>query len=396
MIRFLDPWMLLFAIAAAVPPLLAWLVRREAVAREWAAIEILARAVKRTSLERRLVDWLAVLLRCAMLLAVAFAAARPLFVPSSGPADATARGASAGEPGVLVVGASNGAVVAAIEALSQPGSIVRSIPPGRLDEEPLDATALVVLGDGVVPSSGASMRLQRFIGGGGAAVVLVGPGSFGPVDASHEVRRIAGIAGIGIGGAVDEPAEKGDGEPRRGVGIRIEPVRAGAAAVELPGARVRRRAVLSMERTPPGVAERDLGPPVVLAATSSGGPLAVGRRVGRGAIGVVGVPLEIEGWSGAAWTRAGGSADAWTDLPAWPAVVPFVERTILATRSMAEGVDVATTTATPAVRVGAWLAGTNLAGLAIVLALALAVVDPVATSLTTVFAAVFTTSRSRR
>jgi len=374
MIRFLDPAMLLFCMAAVVPPIVAWLGRRGEAIREWGAMEILARAAGRTAFRRRCVDWLlewlVVAMRCAMLLAVAFAAARPLFEPADENSGPAGNEAAARERRAIVVGEAT-AVVAAIESAAPAFAPVRSIEASRLDEESFESASLVVLADGVVPSAAAAGRLRRFVGKGGGVAVLLGP---------RTTKREA---------VVDPPTRQT---------IRLTATAEGEPETGLAGPTVGRMARLVARQSIHGVvpdvipdAIRDVvalphGPPVVLArAEPSEEPLAVRLDTGTGAVGIVAVPLAIEGWSGGGWAvnlpPASAAYADWSDLPAWPAFLPFVERTILplaAARGVAAG-------SRGPERFGAgvaeWLAGRNLAGAALVLALLLVLLDPLVSRL---------------
>ncbi len=380
MIRFLDPAMLLFCMAAMVPPIVAWLGRRGEATREWAAMEILARAAGRTAFRRRCVDWLlewlVVAMRCAMLLAVAFAAARPLFEPADAIPDSVGNEAVARERRAIVVGEAT-AVVAAIESAAPALAPVRSIEASRLDEEPFESASLVVIADGVVPSAAAVRRLRRFVGNGGGVAVLLGP---------RNTKREA---------VVDPPARQT---------IRLTATAEGEPETDLAGPTVGRMARLVAGQSIPGVIPDVIpgvvalpqAPPVVLArAVPSGDPLAVRLGAGKGAVGIVAVPLAIEGWSGGGWAAnlPPASADAvdrsdvdrsdadWSDLPAWPAFLPFVERTILPLAAARGAVAGGSGPERFGSGIAEWLAGRNLAGAALVLALLLVLLDPLVSRL---------------
>jgi hypothetical protein len=362
MIRFLDPAMLLFCMAAAVPPIVAWLGRRGEAIREWAAMEILARAAGRRAFRRRCVDWLVVAMRCAMLLAVAFAAARPVLEPADAISGPAGNEAAARERRAIVVGEAT-AVVAAIESAAPALAPVRSIEAMRLDEEPFESASLVVLADGVVPSAAAAGRLRRFVEQGGGVAVLLGPR-----NANSEA-------------VIDPPARQT---------IRLTATVEGEPEMDLAGPTVGRMAKLvagqSIAGIIPDVVALPNGPPVVLArAVPSGDPLAIRLGAGSGAVGIVAVPLAIEGWSGGGWAASlpPASADAldWSDLPAWPAFLPFVERTILPLAAARGVVGGGHGSERFGSGVAAWLAGWNLSGAAIVIAIVLVLLDPLAARL---------------
>lgn len=378
MIRFLDPSMLLFCLAAAVPPIVAWLGRRDAVAREWAAMEILARAAGRTAFRRRVIDWLVVAMRSTMLLAVAFAAARPLFVPFEMPKLAAADGPPR-ERRAVVVGEAT-AVAAAIESVSAALAPVKAITESQFDDEPFESASLVVLADGVVPGPAAARRLGRFVDRGGSVALLVGPRTMAG-DVATFSRFVGNLAGIGVDGVIDRPGDATAGET-----VRLVATAGGEAEVDLSGPTVSRFARLVIGQGGAGEAAVPHQPAAVLArAMPSGNPLAVRVGVGRGTVGIVAVPLAIEGWAQGAWSKgasskgawsAGGppaspSPAAWTDLPSWPAFLPFVGRTIVSLAAVDGGA-----IGSDGAGIAGWLAGSNLAGISLVAAVLLVLLDP--------------------
>jgi len=382
MIRFLDPSMLLFCLAAAVPPIVAWLGRRAAAAREWAAMEILARAAGRTAFRRRFVDWLVVAMRSTMLLAVAFAAARPLFVgsemPTLPPAEEGAR-----ERRAVIVGEAT-AVAAAIESVAAALAPVKVITESQFDDEPFESASLVVLADGVVPGPAAARRLGRFVDRGGGLALLVGPKTSAEAVATFN-RFVGNIAGIGVDGVVDRSSATAAGER-----VRLVATAGGEAESDLPGPTVRRSARLVIGQAGPGAAAVPHHQPVVLArAMPSGNPLAVRVGVGRGAVGIVAVPLAIGSWSQGSWSQLAwsevgppaskspaASSAVWTDLPSWPAFLPFVDRTIVSLAAAYAGVIGNAGTGIAGWLAGMNIAGSNLAGMALVVAVLLVLLDP--------------------
>ena len=74
---FLAPWALLLSAAAAVPLLLHLLRRRTGTRVEFPAVRYLLRAEKEHAREVRLRNIVLMLLRVAIVLAIAFAMARP-------------------------------------------------------------------------------------------------------------------------------------------------------------------------------------------------------------------------------------------------------------------------------------------------------------------------------
>lgn len=364
--------MLVFAASAAVPVVIALWASARAVAHRWAAIEILSRAIRRTSASRRATDWFFIAIRAAMLVLVALAAARPLVTPpprtGSGPA-ATAgprRGVLHVAPGEDTTGDSVGQtpLEAAMRSMAAEAFDHRVVTPRALSAERLDGDALVVLADGAIPDRAASAKLASFVQRGGSLVVLFGPESTAERGRETLSRMLFDLAGIRVPGvaACD------------GCGLRLSLPDDQDVAIEGPS--VFHRAVID---TAGGISDATgmaSGPTTVLASTTpSNEPIAVAARVGRGIVGVFGIPLSLPGIDGGRWV-AGGGPHRWSDLAAWPVFLPFVERTILPLARAAEPVGAGPVSTGDAVR--EWLARTNLPGLLLTAALGLAVVDPLA------------------
>jgi hypothetical protein len=78
-LEFASPAMLGWAAAAATPFLINFWIRRRHVETPWAAVELLRAAVRQRSRQIRLREWLLLLMRAAILLLAALAAARPVW-----------------------------------------------------------------------------------------------------------------------------------------------------------------------------------------------------------------------------------------------------------------------------------------------------------------------------
>jgi hypothetical protein len=74
---FLSPWLLLGALAVAVPVVLHFFYKARYRRLPWAAMEFLRQAVEQTSRRLRFQEWVLLALRCLVILLLAFALARP-------------------------------------------------------------------------------------------------------------------------------------------------------------------------------------------------------------------------------------------------------------------------------------------------------------------------------
>src|ERR1700754_4386233 len=90
-IEFASPAMLGWLAAAALPWLINLWSRRRHVETPWAAVDLLLAAVRERSRRLRLRELLLLALRTAILLLVAFAAARPLWREAASSGSAAAR-----------------------------------------------------------------------------------------------------------------------------------------------------------------------------------------------------------------------------------------------------------------------------------------------------------------
>jgi len=98
---FLSPLLLLGLLAAALPPLIHLLNRREPKPVTFAAMEFLRRAQQRTARRVKLKQWLLIALRALLIAAVAYAMARPFWQPQVD--DQLARDVSASDAGAQVI-----------------------------------------------------------------------------------------------------------------------------------------------------------------------------------------------------------------------------------------------------------------------------------------------------
>ncbi len=78
---FINPWLAVAGAAAmALPILIHLFLRRRQKPIEWAAMELLRRAVQQSQRTRRVERWILLVLRCLALLLVGLAIARPATV----------------------------------------------------------------------------------------------------------------------------------------------------------------------------------------------------------------------------------------------------------------------------------------------------------------------------
>lgn len=127
---FLNPWLLLGTLAVAVPVVAHLLNRHRFKTIEWGAMELLRRVVRLKSRQLRLEDILLMLLRCAVILLVALALARPTTSWLGHVRDSNV-GVVVGLDGSLSMTHRPGVRSRFEQAVDQVREIFRTVPPGR-------------------------------------------------------------------------------------------------------------------------------------------------------------------------------------------------------------------------------------------------------------------------
>ena len=337
------PWMLCWLAAVVLPFMLARLaVRRPRLVR-WGPSDLLAAAARTSHLTRSGVPWLLVIVRGLILASAACAATRPwLSTTTAAWSDRTravGQRVAEADPGRIVVLSDSHSrpdapapidaalgIRRAIESLAAAdGTLGRPaagaaapVPPPTVvtatvhDLPPLAASTptLFILADQPPPTAAAFRRLADAIEAGASLLICLGPRSLDDVDGGRRLSAwLDGLAGITVTGRLplaDSGIELLDGFPAAG-GDRAAADDAHGFAV-LPGPAVTTAAVLGGD------------PSVTILARSApeGRPLLVEAR--RGTVCVSALPLSLP--------TTAADADAWSDLAAWPAFVPFVDRLV--------------------------------------------------------------------
>lgn len=306
------PWL-----AAAVLPLLlaAWPLRDPRRVR-WGATELVAAAAHRAGLGRRGIPRVLVALRMVTLAAIALAAARPFLAPAApaagvplvaGSADRRIEIVVATEPEAAIAGPHDSslalrravaALAAAPSALAERGVPAVDVVAASEAGMACVGRRLIVVCDGALPEADAGRRLAAAIHAGSAVVVCLGPDAAAPLARTRLSDWLRELAGLELEGVVtlEKSAIDAGALIAAGTGsVLVGPAVDAVMAVSCP--------------TPPWT---------VLAHTAAGGrPLVVEAAVGAGRLCVVTIPLTI---------AADPTADAWSDLAAWPAFLPFVDR----------------------------------------------------------------------
>ena len=311
-IVLLWPTMLPWLAAVALPVLLAWWAMRRARLVRWGAIDLVERAARAARITRSGVPTWLTLVRMLMLGCAAAAATRP-FLGSRD--DLRGRALFAGDPSrkiEIVVGepASDGpflAVQRAIEALAKArvgegaGSMPPSVDlvPAREAGLPFPGRRLIVIADGILPAADDDAgRIAAAVRGGDGLLVCLGAASTAPpaVGATSAwLEELAGVSVPGTDALADEAIEARDGS-------------GGGAFTTVAGPRVVRAAEL--EYAPEAA--------FVIARTIAGKrPLVVEATAGRGRVCVSAIPLSLP--------SSDATSEAWSDVAAWPAFVPFVD-----------------------------------------------------------------------
>lgn len=173
---------------------------------------------------------------------------------------------------------------------------------------------LIVLCDGVFPSASDRERLSERIASGGVLVVLGGPDIL--LTRGDPFRQwIASISGIVFNESVPLSAEQ-----ITLVGTGYESIDSSILPTPILGPTVSRLIRLEIDSSWQSSHELRELPNTVLQSGLSHTPLLLEQRVGEGKLCVLAIPLTAS----AAESNSG--ADNWSDLAAWPAMLPLTDR----------------------------------------------------------------------
>lgn len=341
-VALLWPAMLSWLVAALVPIVLAWWAVRHARRVGWGAIDLIMRAARAARITRSGLPLPLTLVRVLLIATTVLAATRPFLE-----GDVSPRGARvvSGEPRLRIelvttepsADSSSLAMLRAIEALGR--TRLESSP--TVDLVPLaqagraaDPPRLMILCDGVVPVGGDATRLDEAIRGGTSIIICLGPAAVAAPLLPRVSAWLERLVGISVFGSVplDDEAI-----------VTTEPEGAGRDGVAAPmsGPRVSCAAELFFSDAAPR------SPTVLARSALTGRPLLVESAAGRGRVMVSAVPLALP--------QVADTQAPWSDLAAWPAFVPFVDR--LVTRALGPAEQTGDSRARPA----AWFAGLPLA-----------------------------------
>jgi hypothetical protein len=300
------PWLA----AAVLPLLLAWLSVRRADRVRWAATELVVAAARRAGLGRHGMPTILIALRTLALAAVALAAARP-FLGTRSPGrgvpvvDGVADRAieivvsdPAAPEAATAIRASLGALAAAASSLADAGPPTVEIVGMRAAAAAFAGRRLIILCDGAAPDAALARRLDAAVRGGDSLLVCLGPDSTSPILLPRLSTWLHAFVGLDVAAAV----------PLRDAAIDATGLGGDGGAPLLAGPTVARTADVSW-----GGADWS-----TLARTSDEGrPLLAETAVDHGRVCVATIPLALPG--------VGSSEEAWSDLAAWPAFVPFID-----------------------------------------------------------------------
>lgn len=347
------PWMLCWLATATIPLVLARHALRRPRRVRWGPTDLLAAAARSRHFTRGGLPWPLLVVRGLVLASAATAAARPFL---AGPVadvlrpERPASHAAGGDRRIVILGGSATGVVpddatlpafaAAVESLAAtpaaapdagagPRPEVVALDLADLDGLPAAPRALLVLGDQPPPAPSVARRLAAAVAAGDSLLVCLGPQSIGDEDGRRRtsawLEEMAGITVDGRTSLADSGVDVADA-------LATDP-RAGARSdgfATLPGPRVLAAAALGGRSA------------TILARAAPGGlPLVVEVRHGLGTICVSALPMSLP-----ATARAD---DDWSDIAAWPAFVPFVDRLVshlLGEAARRDPPDAARTTAT--------------------------------------------------
>ncbi len=314
-VALLWPALLPWLVATALPLVLAWWAVRHARRVGWAAIDLVERAARSARITRSGLPLPLTVVRVLLIAAAALAATRPFLEDGSLP-----RGERlvAGDPTrrielVTAGPAADGSALAlraALEALA--GGRQESFPTVAhvaLNEagRAADTSRLIVLTDGAVPNADEAARLASAVRDGAGLLVCLGPESVVPPLLPRMSAWLEDLVGVSVAGSVSL-----EGEAIVAVGAATAAPSGEAAG--LVGPQVNRAAELVVNGEP----QRE--PTVLARSATTGRPLLVERAVGCGRVVVSALPLALP--------EAREGQAPWSDLAAWPAFVPFIDRLV--------------------------------------------------------------------
>jgi len=314
-VALLWPALLPWLVATALPLVLAWWAVRHAKRVGWAAIDLVERAARSARITRSGLPLPLTVVRVLLIAAAVLAAPRPFLEDGS-----LARGERlvAGDPTrrielVTARPAADGSALAlraALEALA--GGRQESFPTVAhvaLNEagRAADTSRLIVLTDGAVPNADEAARLAGAVRDGAALLVCLGPESVVPPLLPRMSAWLEDLVGVSVVGSVSL-----EGEAIVAVGAAAAGPSGEASG--LVGPQVNRAAELVVK----GDLQRE--PTVLARSATTGRPLLVERAVGRGRVVVSALPLALP--------EADDGQTPWSDLAAWPAFVPFIDRLV--------------------------------------------------------------------
>jgi hypothetical protein len=317
-IRFTEPTLLIWLLAVMLPLVIAWWTRRRLPQVAFGPLAILRRSARKRHRSWSSWQW-PLLLRMLMLLALIAAAARPAWRAAT---DGGGR-LSVSRLWLVTAGESTTAsdpsvagLQAAVDVLGFPkrsGSLQAAVAAAARND-------LIVLGDGLAPTPVEADRLVAWVRRGGGVMVLLGPDTLASVDWPRWRRVLAEHTGVFAG----EPRDTRGGRLVVSPALQSPSQRASAGHMaELPGPTVERLVDLSLPAGSTGLTPLAVVEP-------SGATAALVRTVGRGAVTMSALPLTLTG------TAATGPADEttrWSDLAAWPVLLPYLSGLRQATRA---------------------------------------------------------------
>lgn len=313
-VALLWPAMLPWLVAAVLPLMLAWWAVWGARRIRWAAIDLVEQAARAARITRSGLPWPLTLVRMLMIVCVALAATRPFFGNGDRPHGRQVVAGAAATRIEIVVATDDDESVRAIRRVIEAVARTRPRSSPTVDlvalgeaGRPSTDCRLVILGDGVVPGPDDIARLTAAVHDGASLLVCLGPESVASPTRSRITAWLDKFVGVSVAGTVPLDDEM----------IEATGTREGSSAttfVTLLGPRVARAADLFFKGDEHG------GMTVLARTASAGRPLVVERRAGRGRVCVSALPLTLP--------TTGDDAAAWSDVAAWPAFVPFVDRLV--------------------------------------------------------------------
>lgn len=311
-VRFSQPHLLVWLVAALLPLLLAWWLRERLPQVAFGAMGILREAVRQRQKPWQRASW-RLLLQVLFVVLLVAAAARPMWQADSDGSSSLCSDRIWVVTGLPEQPAADGGVSAVAAAVRLQGQLSGD---GSLATA-LDAALpgdVVVLVDGTVPTAEEAGRLWRWVERGGGLILLLGPRTLAESGWPVWQESLVARTGVAVGDSLNCDACQLWAVPALHAEERVPLVGPTAGMGLLPGPTVDRLVCLRPAADRQGLA-------TLASVQSSGLPVAVSAACGRGGVTISALPLSL---TGSQPQVTDPELMRWSDLAAWPVFLPYV------------------------------------------------------------------------